>query len=81
MKNVAAWLCLTCLVVLPCSPVLASSTPLLPKNYAGWQKSVRKLVTDKSSIFYGIHYIYADKKAVRGYQAANRFPEGSTIVV
>lgn len=81
MKNVAAWLCLTCLVVLPCASVLASSTPPLPKNYTGWQKSGRKLVTDKSSIFYGIHYIYADKKAVKGYQAGNRFSEGSTIVV
>jgi hypothetical protein len=63
-------------------PVIAAATaPSLPKGYAGWQKSERKLVTDKSSLFYGIHYIYADKKAMQGYQAGNRFPEGSTIVV
>ncbi|HEY3309892.1 MAG TPA: cytochrome P460 family protein [Desulfuromonadaceae bacterium] len=63
------------------SPVGALSVPALPKKYTSWEKSARKLVTDKSSLFYGIHYIYADKKAMQGYQAGNRFPEGSTIVV
>ena len=53
----------------------------LPKGYASWQKSERKVVTDKSSLFYGIHYIYADKKAMQGYQAGNKFTEGSRIVV
>ncbi len=53
----------------------------LPKGYNAWKKSERKVVTDKSSLFYGIHYIYADKKAVSGYQADNRFAEGSRIVV
>jgi len=81
MKNIAVWLCGAGFVAVLCAPVLASSAPSLPKNYTGWLKSERKLVTDKSSLFYGIHYIYADKKAVKGYQAANRFPEGSTIVV
>ena len=61
--------------------VAAAAVPSLPKGYTGWQKSERKLVTDKSSLFYGVHYIYADKKAMRGYQAGNKFPEGSTIVV
>ena len=63
-------------------PVIAvAAVTSLPKGYAGWQKSERKLVTDKSSLFYGIHYIYADKKAMQGYRAGNKFPEGSTIVV
>ena len=61
--------------------VAAASAPSLPKGYTGWQKSERKLVSDKSSLFYGIHYIYADKKALQGYQAGNKFSEGSTIVV
>lgn len=61
--------------------VAAAAAPALPKGYTGWKKSERKLVTDKSSLFYGIHYIYADKKAMQGYQAGNKFPEGSTIVV
>lgn len=63
------------------STVSALSAPPLPKKYTSWQKSVRKIDTDKKSLFYGIHYIYADKKAMKGYQAGNRFAEGSTIVV
>ena len=58
-----------------------AATSALPKGYASWQKSERKVVTDKSSLFYGIHYIYADKKAMQGYQAGNKFAEGSRIVV
>jgi hypothetical protein len=53
----------------------------LPKGYTNWKKSERKVVTDKKSLFYGVHYIYADKKAERGYKADNRFSEGSRIVV
>jgi hypothetical protein len=67
-------------LLLPLHALAAATTPL-PKGYTGWTKSERKLVTDKSSLFYGIHYIYADKKAVQGYKAGNKFPEGSTIVV
>jgi hypothetical protein len=58
-----------------------AATPSLPKGYTSWKKSERKIVTDKSSLFYGIHYIYADKKAEQGYRADNKFPEGSRIVV
>ena len=56
-------------------------TAPLPKGYTAWKKSERKVVTDKNSLFYGIHYIYADKKAQSGYLADNRFAEGSRIVV
>ncbi len=58
-----------------------AASPALPKGYAAWKKSERKVVTDKNSLFYGIHYIYADKKAQSGYLADNRFAEGSRIVV
>lgn len=58
-----------------------AASSALPKGYTSWKKSERKVVTDKNSLFYGIHYIYADKKAQRGYQADNRFAEGSRIVV
>lgn len=67
-------------VLLPVMAAAATTTPL-PKGYAGWKKSERKLVTDKNSLFFGIHYIYADKKALQGYKAGNKFPEGSTLVV
>ena len=33
-----------------------------PKGYEKWERSKQKTVTDKKSLFYGIHYIYADKK-------------------
>lgn len=59
----------------------AASAPQMPKGYKSWQKSERKVVSDKSSLFYGIHYIYADAKAIKGYRDGNKFAEGSTIVV
>jgi hypothetical protein len=70
-------------VYLLVSAVASWATPaaVLPKGYHSWKKSERKVDTDKSSIFYGIHYIYADKTAMKGYLAGNRFAEGSRIVV
>lgn len=64
-------------------PLAGFSAPAasLPKGYLSWKKSERKVDTNKSSLFYGIHYIYADKAAMKGYLAGNRFPEGSRIVV
>jgi len=58
-----------------------AASPVLPKGYTAWKKSERKAINDKKSLFYGIHYIYADKKALKGYLADNRFAEGSRIVV
>ncbi|MGD0585742.1 MAG: cytochrome P460 family protein [Oryzomonas sp.] len=69
-----------CLISLPAT-LWAGSTPSLPKSYHSWQKSGRKVVTDKSSPFYGIHYIFADKKAMNGYKAGNKFAEGSSIII
>jgi Cytochrome P460 len=67
--------------VMAVEAIAAAPAPALPKKYASWKKSERKVVTDKNSLFYGIHYIYADSKALQGYKAGNKFPEGSTIVV
>jgi hypothetical protein len=69
-----------CLISQPAA-LWAASSPSLPKSYHSWQKSVRKVDTDKRSLFYGIHYIYADKKAMNGYMAGNRFAEGSSIII
>jgi hypothetical protein len=71
---------LLCTVLVPMT-ALSAAAPSLPKNYTSWKKSERKVVTDKNSLFYGIHYIYADAKALQGYKAGNKFSEGSTIVV
>lgn len=68
------FLCLT-------ASLSGAASTLLPKGYTSWKKSERKVITDKNSLFYGIHYIYADKKAQSGYLAGNRFAEGSRIVV
>lgn len=78
MKKLVVAIILGCISTAAIS--LATSSPPLPK-YQSWKKSERKLITDKSSLFYGIHYIYADKKALQGYKAGNKFAEGSSIVV
>ena len=80
MRSVFTTLMVICLLSIA-GISYALSAPHLPKNYLSWQKSGRKIVTDKSSLFYGIHYMYADKKAMQGYRAGNSFAEGSTIVV
>ncbi|MDD2898925.1 MAG: cytochrome P460 family protein [Desulfuromonadaceae bacterium] len=72
---------ISALFILLSAAISEAAPPALPKGYSAWKKSERKVVTDKSSLFYGIHYIYADKKAQSGYQAGNKFPEGSRIVV
>jgi len=78
---VALTTCLFAFNLLVAANVSADSQPPLPKGYKSWKKSVKKIDTNEKSLFYGIHYIYADKKAMKGYQAGNRFGEGSTIVV
>lgn len=55
--------------------------PTLPRGYVKWAKSREKVVSDKSSLFYGIHYIYVDKKALPAYKAGKGYPEGSRFVV
>lgn len=75
-----ALLCLVSFFTFQSMTAFAASQSI-PKGYAAWKKSDRKVVADKKSLFYGIHYLYADKKAMRGYKAGNKFPEGSRIVV
>ncbi|WP_243373062.1 cytochrome P460 family protein [Geotalea sp. SG265] len=59
----------------------AAGNAALPKGYEKWEKSKEKVVTDKSSLFYGVHYIYVDKKAMPAYKAGGKYPEGSRFVV
>lgn len=81
IKMFKIMICAVALLLLVVIDVFAATVPSLPKGYLSWQKSVRKVETDKNSLFFGIHYIYADKKAMQGYRAGNRFVDGSTIVV
>lgn len=62
-------------------PASAAEQVSLPKGYEKWEKSKEKVVSDKSSLFYGIHYIYVDKKALKTYKTGGGYPEGSRFVV
>ncbi|WP_224982774.1 cytochrome P460 family protein [Geomonas agri] len=53
----------------------------LPRNYENWDKSKARVITDKKSMFYGIHYIYVNKKAMPTYKAGGaNYPDGSRFV-
>src|SRR5512139_3872456 len=63
------------------SASLAFGAVSLPKGYESWEKSRKKIVEDKKSLFYGVHYIYVDKKAMKAYKGGGAYPEGSRFVV
>lgn len=62
-------------------PAMAADSVALPKGYAKWEKSKQKVVTDKTSLFYGIHYLYVDPKAMKTYKSGGVYPDGSRFVV
>jgi opacity protein-like surface antigen len=68
-------------LALAASQVMAADKVSLPKGYEKWEKSKEKVVNDKKSLFYGIHYIYVDKKTMKAYKAGGKYPEGSQFVV
>jgi cytochrome P460 len=68
-------------VVMAASVAGAATKPTLPKGYEKWEKSTEKVVTDKNSPFYGIHYIYVDAKAMKGYKAGGSYAEGGRMVI
>ncbi len=59
----------------------AADKVALPKGYTAWSKSAEKIENDKNSLFYGIHYIYVDKKTMPAYQKGSGYPEGSQFVI
>ncbi|MCX8106647.1 MAG: cytochrome P460 family protein [Ignavibacterium album] len=54
-----------------------------PEGYRNWTH-VKTLILEKGHPLYeafgGIHHIYANKKALEGYNAGNKFRDGSVIV-
>ena len=78
-KIVFLWAALS--LVLAALPAAGADKVSLPKGFEKWEKSKQKMVTDKKSLFYGVHYIYADKKALPAYKSGGPFPEGSRFVV
>jgi opacity protein-like surface antigen len=70
------------IIMLACAAIAAASgKTALPKGYEKWEKSRQKVINDKKSLFYGIHYIYADKNALKAYKSGGSYPEGSRFVV
>lgn len=80
MKNFAI-LAAAALMALVAVPAPAADKVSLPKGYEKWEKSKEKVVDDKNSLFYGIHYTYVDKKAWPAFKAGKTYPEGSRFVV
>ncbi|RNC71025.1 MAG: cytochrome C [Desulfuromonadales bacterium] len=77
--KIIAWMAVS--LLLAASAATAADSVALPKDYEKWEKSKEKVVSDKSSLFYGIHYIYVDKKAMPAYKAGGKYPEGARFVV
>ncbi len=68
-------------LALAASLCMAADKVSLPKGYEKWEKSKEKVVSDKKSLFYGIHYTYVDKKAWPAFKSGGKYPEGSRFVV
>ena len=79
MKRIVLLAAAVLLVAVACAG--AAEKVSLPKGYASWEKSGEKVVNDKNSLFYGIHYIYVDAKAMKAYKGGGAYPEGSRFVV
>ena len=63
------------------STLSAAEKISLPAGYEKWAKSKAQVVNDKKSLFYGIHYVYVDNKAIKTYKNGGIYPEGSRFVV
>jgi lipopolysaccharide export LptBFGC system permease protein LptF len=80
MKKIVVFAMLLSLIVVA-GALAASAQVSVPKGYQKWEKSKAQVITDKKSLFYGIHYIYVDKKAMKAYKSGGVYPEGSRFVV
>jgi hypothetical protein len=80
MRKLMIMATLSCLL-LAAVPAVAADGVSLPKGYEKWEKSKEKVVNDKKSLFYGIHYTYVDKKAWPAFTSGGKYPEGSRFVV
>ncbi len=80
MKRIAALVVIFAVLAFVATAGAAQKTAL-PKGYEKWEKSRQKVINDKKSLFYGIHYVYVDKKAMKAYKSGGPYPEGSMFVV
>jgi hypothetical protein len=80
MKKIGVLLTVLAVMVIAAT-ALAAEKVVLPKGYAKWEKSKQQIITDKNSLFYGIHYTYVDKKALPTFKSGGKYAEGSQFVV
>jgi len=80
MKKIAILLAAVSLLATASISLAAKAVPL-PKGYEKWERSKQQVINDKKSLFYGIHYTYVDKKAMKAYKSGGPYPEGSRFVV
>lgn len=78
MKKVVSLMALG--AILGTAAAAAAGQTALPRGYEKWEKSKARINTDKKSLFYGIHYIYVDKKAMKSYKSGGAYPDGSRFV-
>ena len=71
----------TCTLIAFSAVAAVAAGPTLPKGYAKWEKSSEKMINDKNSMFYGIHFTYVDGKAMKGYKTGGPYVDGGKIVV
>ena len=67
-------------IIAAASLAVAADKTAIPKGFEKWEKSKSRVVPDKNDLFYGIHYIYVDKKAMKIYKSGGTYPEGSQFV-
>ena len=71
------------LLSLFCATSLADENPIpYPSDYRNWQHIKSMVIQPGHALanpFQGIHHIYANKKALKGFQS-NQFPDGAVIV-
>lgn len=73
---------MTAILVLMWATMAAAADGVsLPKGYEKWEKSRDKVISDRGSLFYGIHNIYVDSKAMPSYRKGGKYPEGARFVV
>ena len=80
MKRIVVLILLLSSLITVAGMAGAADNVSVPKGYQKWEKSKARIITDKKSLFYGIHYIYVDKKALKAYQTGGTYPEGSRFV-
>src|ERR1035438_5951109 len=67
-------------IIVAASLAMAADKTSIPKGFEKWEKSKARVIPDKNDLFYGIHYIYVDKKTMKTYKIGGVYPAGSRFV-